>query len=185
MKTLIINGSPKVDGDTSALLQPLLDQLKGEVRVLSVADHIQPCNDCRSCWESPGCTIEDDFTAVYPYLYDCDNVVIASLVWFSSLSGPALNIGSRIQYLYASDRFRGDKLPIKKKKGAIFIVGAEPGTEEIPMKTARTMMKFMKVNRENLPLVCSMDTNHLPTSQDGEALEEAGRVALWMNEAME
>lgn len=49
MKTLIINGSPKKDGDTAVLINELVRNLKGEVVILTCYDEISPCNDCRFC----------------------------------------------------------------------------------------------------------------------------------------
>ncbi|WP_240841849.1 flavodoxin family protein [Acidaminobacter sp. JC074] len=185
MKTLIINGSSRIGGDTSALVDELVKHLEGEVKVLTVEDHIEPCNDCRDCWEEKGCTLEDDFTDIYPYLYECDNLVIASPVWFSALSGPSMNIGSRVQYIYASNHIRKDPIEVKRKKGAVIFVGAEPGTEEIPFKTARTMMKFMNVNRDELKVIKSMNTMELKACDDHVALNDAKEVAVWFNQTVE
>ena len=54
MKTLIINGSPKKNGDTAALIDELLRHLEGEVRIISGDDSISPCIDCRFCWKKNG-----------------------------------------------------------------------------------------------------------------------------------
>ena len=46
MKTLIINGSPRPNGNTAALLRELKAQLEGEVLEISAFyDHIAPCLD--------------------------------------------------------------------------------------------------------------------------------------------
>ena len=184
MKTLIINGSSRLNGDTSALVEELVNHLEGEVKVLTVEDNILPCNDCRDCWEEKGCTVEDDFSDIYSYLYACDNVVIASPVWFSALSGPTMNIGSRVQYIYVSNNIRKDPINLKKKKGAIIVVGAEPGTEMTPIKTARTMMKFMNVNRDEVKIIKSMETMEVEASKDEEALNQARQVAKWFNQSI-
>lgn len=181
MKTLIINGSTKKDGDTVSLINELVNKLTGEVKILSHFDNIEPCNDCRYCWEFSGCKINDRMQEIYPYLYECDNVVIASPIWFSSLSGPVLNISSRIQILFAASYFRDETLNIKEKKGAIIIVGAEKGTEITPTKNALTIMKFMNVNRKFIKTVYSLDTNNLPANKDNNAIKEVYNVVNWLN----
>jgi multimeric flavodoxin WrbA len=84
---------------------------------------------------------------IYPYINECDNIVIASPIWFSSLSGPLLNLASRIQTFFAANCFRKEAIEAKQKNGVIIIVGAEKGTEIIPTQNALTIMKFMNVRR--------------------------------------
>lgn len=182
MKTLILNGSPKKDGDTAILINELTKNLIGEVKILSCFDEISICNDCRFCWENPGCSIDDEMQNVYPYLDECDNVVLASPIWFSSLSGPLLNICSRIQTLFAATCFRGETKKSKVKNGVIILVGAEKGTETIPMANALTIMKFMNVRRPCVATVYSLDTNNVPAEQDVVAMKNAHDAALLLND---
>ncbi len=49
MKTLILNGSPRPDGDVSALIAALRGSLSGEVMELA-PEGISGCTDCRYCW---------------------------------------------------------------------------------------------------------------------------------------
>ena len=49
MKTLIVNGSPKENGDTEALVRELASHLDGEIRIVSHRNRIAPCADCRYC----------------------------------------------------------------------------------------------------------------------------------------
>lgn len=182
MKTLNINGSPKKNGDTAALVSEFTKNLIGEVRVLSPHGNISPCNDCRYCWTRPGCAINDEMQNIYPYLSECDNVVLASPIWFSSLSGPLLDIASRFQTLFAAGYFRGEKTKVKQKNGVIIIVGAERGTEIIPTETALTIMKFMNVRRPPVAAIYSLDTNNTPAATDESALREAREAAVLLND---
>ena len=182
MKTLMINGSPKKNGDTQALLSELRAHLKGEVRELSLWSDIQPCSDCRYCWNKPGCAIQDEMQAVYPFLLECDNVVLASPIWFSALSGPTLNIASRLQTLFAAIYFRNEPVPLKPKNGVLILVGAEIGTEITPTQTALTILKFMNARRSNVDTVYSLDTNNRPAANDQAALERCRAVAEKLNQ---
>lgn len=182
MKTLIINGSPKPKGDTTALINAFTEKLSGELIVLSCFNHISPCVDCRHCWQNPGCVIDDEMQAIYEYLNQCDNVVLASPIWFSSLSGPLLNIASRIQTLFAAAYFRREKNTMKVKNGVIILAGAETGTEVIPAQTAAAIMKFMNVKRPIAAHVYSLDTNRIPAAEDSRALADAENAALLLNQ---
>ena len=182
MKTLIFNGSPKRNGDTAALIREFTKYLNGDVRVVSSHfNNISPCLDCRYCWSNPGCIINDDMQDVYPYLEACDNLVIASPVWFSELSGPLLTLASRIQTYYAAKLFRNQPIRIKHKNGILILVGAEKGTEEKASSTAHTILKHMNA----LPCIASvfsLNTNDVPAEDDLSALAAARNAALLLNQ---
>ncbi|MDO4741083.1 MAG: flavodoxin family protein, partial [Eubacteriales bacterium] len=144
MKTLVINGATRPDGDTQALLDAFLQELSGETMIVSRKDAISPCIDCRRCWTQPGCAINDDMQSVYRFHEQCDNIVIASPIWYSSLSGPALNILSRMQSLFAA-RFRRGERRAAEKNGVLILVGAQPETKDAPLFSALTVMRTMQV----------------------------------------
>ena len=65
MKTLILNGSPRVHGDTVSLIDRLIKTLDGECRVVDAyRSNISPCLDCRYCWRNKGCAIQDEMQEV-------------------------------------------------------------------------------------------------------------------------
>jgi len=60
-KTLIINGSPRVDGDCATLIRELKKNLQGDiVEVSAFRSNIAPCVDCRGCHETARCVINDE-----------------------------------------------------------------------------------------------------------------------------
>ncbi len=181
MKTLIFNGSPKKNGDTAALINEMVLHFKGDVRIISCRNNIQPCNDCRYCWESAGCSINDEMQEIYPFIQECDNIIIASPIWFSSLSGPFLNLVSRLQTIWAAGYFRKEPSYIKQKNGAVIIVGAQKGTEEIPTKTALTIMRYLNVRLKNVEKIYSLNTNNMPAENDSEALLKCRETAELLN----
>jgi len=179
MKTLIINGTTRKNGDTEALLNEFIRHLPGEHLILSQDSGIAPCKDCRYCWSHEGCCVKDDMQPVYEYLRDCDNVAIASPVWFSTLSSVTIAIGSRIQMLYAQNAFFGQPFEMKRpKNGVLFLAGGEPSTAEAAAPVARTIMKFMGVQRPLAAEVYSLLTNDVPAKDDKQALQAARDAAV-------
>lgn len=181
MKTLIFNGAPRKNGDTEALVNELAKNLVGDVKIISCYNDISPCIDCRYCWDKPGCCIDDEMQTVYSYLDECDNVVLASPIWFSSLSGPLLNLASRMQTNFAARFFRHEAKKKKQKRGVIILVGGEIGTEIMPTQNALTILKFMDVHRPSVQKIYSLDTNNLPAKQDTSALEKCRMAAESLN----
>ena len=172
MKTLVLNGSTRRGGDTDALLDAFLSELGGEVRIVGDRDNISPCSDCRRCVMMDGCGIHDDMDEVYRYLDTCDVVVIASPVWFCSLSGVLLNIASRLQTRYMK-KMRGESVGAEKS-GVILLAGARAGTEAAAERSAKLILRYAGVKA---PLVVrSMDTDHVPAGEDAAAMK-AARIA--------
>lgn len=181
MKTLILNGSPRVAGDTASLINKLLENLKGEYKIVDAYRcNISPCLDCRYCWKNSGCSIDDEMQKVYKYIEDCDNIVIASPIYFSELPGKLLDVGSRLQTYFCSTYFRKEKPIKKKKKGAVILVGGGDGRIEKPYETACTLLHH--VNCFDIHnVVCSFNTNLVPAIQDEQAVDGVKRIVQFLN----
>ena len=170
MKTLIFNGSPRRNGDTVSLLKYLIEQLPGEYKIVDAyRAHISPCLDCRYCKEKKGCAIQDEMQDVYEYLKDCDNVLIASPVYFSELTGPMLSVGSRLQTYFCGRFFRKEDAGLTPKKGAVLLVGGGDGKPDKAYETAKTLLRNMNC-KEIHPLVCSHNTDRVPAIEDAQAV---------------
>lgn len=177
MKTLLLNGSPRINGDTASLIQAVRQGLSGEVKQLDAYRcKISPCVDCRFCWENPGCAIQDEMQEVYRYLQDCDNVLIASPIYFSELTGKLLDVGSRLQTYFCAQLFRKESPALKAKRGAVLLVGGGDGHMDKAYDTACTLLRHMNCQAIHKP-VFSHHTNRRPAIHDGNALAGAESIA--------
>ena len=170
MKTLILNGSPRANGDTALLVEKLVNALNGENHIVNAYRcNISPCMDCRFCRENDGCAIHDEMQKVYSYIRKCDNIVIASPIYFSELTGRLLDVGSRLQRYFCARFFRNETPIPKSKKGAVILVGGGDGHIEKPYETACTLLHHM--NCYNIhDVVYSHNTNERPAVQDEKVL---------------
>ena len=177
MKTLILNGSPRENGDTVSLIRKITEKIDGEYRIVNAYRcNISPCVDCRYCWNHPGCAIEDEMQEVYEYIQECDNILIASPVYFSELTGKLLDLGSRLQTYYCSAFFRKENPIPKEKKGAVILVGGGDGHMDKAYSTACTLLHHMNC-RTIHELVSSHHTNELPAADDQKALQGTESIA--------
>ena len=174
MKTLIINGSPRKNGDTSSLIDELKKHLDGEiVTVNTYFDDIKPCVDCRYCWENVSCTIDDQMQPIYGLLDEVDNVVIASPIYFYELTGSLLSFASRLQCLWISKSIRKDNIQLKAKKGGILLAG---GGKKFPQKAIETATMLLELmNAKVVGSVCALDTDNVPV--DDTALKNTAELA--------
>ncbi len=182
MKTLISSGTPRKNGDTMALINEFIKYLDGEYKIVDAYDcHIHPCIDCRYCWQNDGCCINDEMQEVYKYIQECDNILIASPLYFSQLTGQLLAITSRLQTYFCARHFQNIK-PIKKeKKGGVIIVGGGDGRIEDAYTTACTILHHMN-SRDIAPIIYSHDTNNISSKDDIKAMESSKNLALFFND---
>lgn len=181
MKTLIFSGTPRKNGDTMALINEFINHLEGEYKIIDAYDcKIQPCVDCRYCWKNPGCCINDEMQEVYNYIQECDNILIASPLYFSELTGQLLAITSRLQTYFCARNFRKVKPIEKEKKGGVIIVGGGDGHIENAYKTACIILHHMH-SRDIAPVIYSHGTNNIPSKDDIKAMESSRNLALFFN----
>ena len=144
MKTLILNGSPRIIGNTTSLIEKVKEKIVGEYRIVNAYRcNISPCIDCRFCWENEGCAINDEMQEIYKYIQDCDNILIASPIYFSELTGKLLDVGSRLQTYWCAKYFRKKEPVIKSKKGAVILVGGGDGNINKPYNAACILLHHM------------------------------------------
>ena len=180
VKTLVWNGSPRKNGSTYFLVSELSRRLCGEIRNIDVyREEIRPCVDCRACWKQAGCVQEDAMRKIYTDLEACDNIVIASPVYYSELTGPLLSALSRLQMYYAARRFLKMDLIPKPKRGAVILCGGGEGSARTAETTARCLLKQM--NAETDAVISSLHTDETGSWDDLDALSQIQSLAAFWN----
>ncbi|MBE6876735.1 MAG: flavodoxin family protein [Ruminococcus sp.] len=170
MKTLIINGSPRKNGHTAGLVRQFISHLTGEYQIVDAyRSAVSPCVDCRYCWHGQGCSIQDEMQKIYPYLQECDNILIASPIYFSELTGKVLDFGSRLQTYYCAEKFQKKQIFRKSKKGAVILVGGGSGSSDKAYSTARILLHHMNC-RQIHELVYCPDTDNIPALENEAVL---------------
>lgn len=179
-KTLIINGSPRVDGNTAALIAQLKKHLQGEIVELSAfRSNIAPCVDCRGCWETARCVVQDEMQVIYDD--DFDNVVMASPVYYGTLPGSVLSVMSRLQPWHAAMYFLKEPLKLRPKKAAVILTAGGKGNQGNAHHHLRAFFKMVNGRGFEEHTVCSPMTDSLPASEDEAALAQVVELAWWLN----
>jgi len=122
-------GSPRKDGNGATLAQSVADGARsagGEVESFYLHGMtINPCDACGKCREEDGaeCVVDDDMKDLYPKLHQADALVIASpIFWFSVSAQTKLFIDR----CYALGGPQGNALKNKRIGIAITYGGADP-----------------------------------------------------------
>ncbi len=180
MKTLIINGSPRPDGNTVAMINKLREHLKGEVTEISAfRSGIAPCVDCRGCWESAKCVVDDGMKAIYDD--DFDNVVIASPIYFGTLPGAVLSLMSRMQPWHVATFFLKKPLVQRKKKAAALLTAGGKGNREHANHHLRAFFRMLNADGFEEHTAFTGMTDTVPSWEDDAAMEQTVQIACWLN----
>ncbi len=164
-----------------ALISEMKNILKGEVQMISpYHDNVSPCTDCRYCWGNAGCSIQDDMQIIYDGIDTFDNVIIASPVYSSNVTGQLMNLASRFQTFYAARHFRNAPIKQKQKNGVLLLVGGGDGAPEDAERSARNIFRYL--NTKCIGNVYSLHTNQIPAKEDRGAMEKAKEMAHRLND---
>ena len=180
MKTLIINGSPRRNGNTVALIRELKAHLDGEVVEISAFySDIAPCVDCRGCWETAECVVHDGMQTIYDD--DFDNVVVASPVYYGTLPGSVLSLMSRLQPWHAATFFIKQPLQQRPKKSAAILTAGGKGNQDRAQHHLRALFRMLNARGFQDHMACSPNTDTVCASDDEAAKEQVRSIAAWLN----
>lgn len=118
MNILILNGSPRPNGNTAAMVKAYAEgaaEAGHSVHVVNVCKKkIGGCLACEYCHtEGNGkCIQQDDMQEVYPLLEEAEMIVLASPIYYHSFSG---QLQCAINRIYALDK------PKKLRKAALLM----------------------------------------------------------------
>ena len=106
MRAVIVEASPKRDGNSATLTKQLIKGLKDnketEITKLILEDlDIKHCTGCWSCIKlgEPGCVIDDDMTWIYPKLNESDIIVFASPIYWWHINAQLKKFIDRLEGL--------------------------------------------------------------------------------------
>ena len=162
MKVLIINGSPRIDGNTTTAISELVktfNENNVETEVIQIGHKdIRGCIACYSCFEKGKCVFDDLVNEVAPKFKEADGIIAATPVYYANSNGTLLSF---LQRLFFSTTSTIDK---SMKVGASVVVcrrgGATASFDEIN--------KFFTIN--SMPVVSSQYWNIVHGRDKGEAL---------------
>ena len=162
MKALILQGSPRKGGNTTIVCDAMaqaMTEAGAEVERLRVADmNISGCTECYACQkqaEAPGCSVDDDMTAVYQKLLAADLVVLATPVF---CWGVTAQLKAALDRFYAFCKFsaqEGDRFKcLIEGKSMALVVTAGGGPDDgadVCVSQFRSMVQFLRLeNRGEL-----------------------------------
>lgn len=162
MKVLMINGSPKAEGNTATALkemQGVFEKEGIETKLVHIGNKaIRGCIACGSCREKGKCVFDDEVNEVAPLFEECDGLVVGTPVYYA---GANATLAAFLTRLFFSTPF--DK---RMKVGASVVVARRGGLSA----TFDELNKFFTIS--GMPLAPSQYWNSVHGLVPGDAQKD-------------
>jgi multimeric flavodoxin WrbA len=157
---LVFKGSPRENGNSSALAEKAAEGARvagAEVECFSLHRmDIRPCDACDTCQETGVCVLSDDMQALYPKLEKAGAIVIASPIYWFTVSAQTKLF---IDRWYAMETPRGNALK-GKQFGILLTYGdTDPYSSGAinAIRTFQDMLRYLGGNLAGIVYGTAMD----------------------------
>lgn len=163
MKVLLVNGSPRANGNTATALKEMIKVFEAEgieTEVLHVGNKdIRGCIACGNCGKNGKCVFDDMVNECAPKFAECDGLVVASPVYYASANATLIAFLDRLFYSTNFDK--------TMKVGASVAVARRGGCSS----TFDELNKYFTIS--GMPIASSQYWNSVHGGAPGEAEQDA------------
>lgn len=162
MKVLILNGSPRANGNTALALGELSSVLENEgfeIKYIHVGNlAVRGCLACGSCFKTGKCSIDDVVNELAKEFEQCDSLVVGSPVYYAAANSTLTAILDRLFYSTHFDK--------RMKVGASVAVARRGGCSA----TFDQLNKYFTIS--GMPIASSQYWNSVHGALPGQASED-------------
>ena len=163
MKILLLNGSPRANGNTALALGEMEKVFAAEgleTELIHVGNRdIRGCIACGRCAEMGRCVFDDIVNELSPKFEACDGLVVGSPVYYASANATLVAFLTRLFYSTPFDK--------TMKVGASVVVARRGGLSS----TFDELNKFFTIS--GMPVASSQYWNSIHGRAPGEAAQDA------------
>lgn len=169
MNVLMINGSPRINGNTTIALEEMrkaFDEEGVNTEIIQVGNKdVRGCIACGRCAELGKCVFDDIVNELVPKFEKADGLVIASPVYFASANATLIAVLDRLFYSTHFDK--------TMKVGASVVCARRGGCSA----TFDELNKYFTIT--NMPIASSQYWNSIHGRAQGEASrDEEGKQTM-------
>ncbi len=162
MNVLMVNGSPRINGNTSVALKEMekvFDKEGVNVETIQIGNmDIRSCIACNTCYKKGECVFDDIVNETAPKFEACDGLVIASPVYYGSANATLVAFLTRLFYSTSFDK--------TMKVGASVVCARRGGLSA----TFDELNKFFTIS--GMPVASSQYWNSIHGREAGQAAED-------------
>lgn len=171
MKVLLINGSPKVKGNTALALENMAQVFAEqgiEAEIIQVGNQpVRGCIACNGCSKTGKCVFDDVVNEVGAKLEAADGIVVGSPVYYASANATLIAFLDRLFY--------STHVNLRMKVGASVVIARRGGCSA----TFDELNKYFTIS--GMPIASSHYWNSVHGGAPGEAAEDAEGIATVRN----
>lgn len=171
MKVLLINGSPRPNGNTALALKNMAEVFEAqgvEAEILNIGSNaVRGCIACNTCKKAGKCVFDDAVNEAAPKFQEADGLVVASPVYYASANATLIAFLDRLFYSTSFDK--------RMKVGASVVVARRGGCSA----TFDELNKYFTIS--GMPVASSHYWNSLHGRLPGEAQQDAEGIATVRN----
>ena len=169
MKVLIINGSPRVQGNTTVAvkeMEKVFEENGVEVDTVQIGNQdVRGCIACGTCSTKGKCVFDDAVNELAPKFEEADGLVIASPVYYASANATLIACLDRLFYSTSFDK--------SMKVGASVVCARRGGCSA----TFDELNKYFTIS--NMPIASSQYWNSIHGREPGQAeMDEEGKQTM-------
>lgn len=172
MKVLLINGSPKVRGNTAFALSQMAEVFQNagiETETIQVGSQvISGCTGCAACYKIGKCVMDDLVNETAAKLPEFDGIVVGSPVYYASPNGTLLSFLDRLFYSTG-------KVDKRMKVGASVVVARRGGCTA----SMDVLNKYFTISE--MPVASSTYWNIIHGGKPGESEQDAEGIRTMRN----
>lgn len=162
MKVLLINGSPRKEGNTYLALremEKIFEQEQVESEIIHIGNKpIRGCIACRACAQKGKCVFDDCVNEIAPKFQEADGIIIGSPVYYASANGTLVSFLDRLFFSTPFDK--------TMKVGASVVVARRGGLSS----TFDELNKYFTIC--GMPIASGQYWNSVHGREIGEAAED-------------
>ena len=172
MKVLLINGSPKANGNTAFALgqmEEIFTEAGVEVETIQVGNQtIRGCIGCGSCFKTKKCVFDDPVNETARKLEKADGIVIGSPVYYAAPNGTLISFLDRLFYSTGT-------IDKRMKVGASVVVARRGGCSA----ALDVLNKYFTISE--MPIASSSYWNMIHGGKPGDAQLDAEGIRTMRN----
>lgn len=178
-KIVILNGSPRKNGNTSGLVKAFTEGAESVGNEV-ITFHLDSMNihGCKGCFggdnskECP-CVQKDDMAQIYPAVKAADVVVLASPLYYWNLSG---QLRTAIDRLFALEEGDGNLLRGNGKSSALLMAAEGQGFEDVVLYYDHLLEHLKWKNLGHVLSGHNMDVGDIEGKKELEEARALGRT---------
>lgn len=171
MKVLLINGSPRKNGNTAYALSQMAEVFAAEgveTEILHVGNQaIRGCIACGNCAKNGKCVFDDAVNEAAPKFQEADGIVVGSPVYYASANATLVAFLDRLFYSTSFDK--------RMKVGASVVVARRGGCSA----TFDELNKYFTIS--GMPIASSTYWNSVHGRTPGEAEQDLEGIVTVRN----